>query len=44
MEVGREFLPMVANTWSDYEYEFEVSSSARMVTVFLDFMSSRARY
>ena len=34
MEVGREFLPVVANTWSDYEYEFEVSSSARMVTVF----------
>ena len=33
-EVGKEFLPVVANTWSDYEYEFEVSGSARMVTVF----------
>ncbi len=33
-EVGKEYLPVVSNIWSEYEYEFEVSSSARMVTVF----------
>ena len=33
-EVGKEFLPVVSNVWSEYEYEFEVSGSARMVTVF----------
>ena len=33
-EVGKEYLPEVSNIWSEYEYEFEVSSSARMVTVF----------
>ena len=33
-EVWKEYLPVVSNIWSEYEYEFEVSGSARMVTVF----------